>query len=153
MTRKTVAVAAIVAALGVVPMLAQGQGPGPQGRGRGGPGGPGGPGVPNLMAQVQRLDLSDEQRQQLRQSMEDGRQAGDPGAPMRDAERKLHEAILADTPDASAIEAAKAAVNAAHTAQLEHQVVMMQKIAQILTPAQRQQLLQFQPPGGPPRHH
>src|SRR6266545_7753577 len=102
MTRRIFAVAALVAALGTIPTIAQGQGPGggfgpgPQGRGRG-PGGPGpgGPGGPNLLAMVNQLDLSDAQRQQLRQIMEEARRAGDPGAGVREAEKKLHEAVLA----------------------------------------------------------
>ncbi len=139
--------AAILTALGAITVLAQG--PGPQGRGRG-PGGPGGPGGPNILAMVRQLDLSDAQREQLRQIMEDGRQGGDPGAGLRDAERKLHQALLADAPDAGSIETLKAAINAAHTAELDHRIAMLQKVAQILTPAQRQQLLKL-PPQGPPR--
>jgi len=101
---------------------------------------------------VRQLDLSDAQREQLRQIMEEGRQAGDPGAGVRDAERKLHEALLADTPDPGAIDTLKAAVNAGHAAELEQRIAMLQKVAQILTPAQRQQLLKLPPPG-PPRGH
>ena len=154
MTRKTMAVAVLVAALGTIPMVAQGLGPGGrggfggQGRGRG----PGGPGGPNLMAMVHRLDLTDAQRGQLRALMEEGRQSGDPGAAIREAEQKLHAAVLAETPDAAAIKTLKTAVNAAHAAELDRRVAMMQKVAQILTPVQRSQLLQLHPQG-PPRHH
>ncbi len=159
MTRRTFAVAALVAALGTIPMIAQGQGPGggfgpgPQGRGRG-PGGPGpgGPGGPNLLAMVNELDLSDAQRQQLRQIMEEARRAGGPGAGVREAEKKLHEAFLAETPDSAAIDALKAALNTAHAAELDHRVAMMLKVAQILTPAQREQLLKLRLQG-PPRVH
>ena len=140
--------AAVLTALGAITVLAQG--PGPQGRGRG-PGGPGGPG-PNVLAMVGQLDLSDAQREQLRQIVEDGRQGGDPGAGVRAAERKLHEALLADNPDAGSIETLKAAINAAHAAELDHRIALLQKVAQILTPAQRQQLLKLQPQG-PPRGH
>lgn len=157
MTRRTIAVAALVAALGTIPMLAQGPGGrggfGADGQGRGrGPGGRGGPGGPNLIAMAQRLDLSDAQREQLRTIMEEQRQQGDPGAALREAEQKLHAAVLADTPNPGAIEALKAALNSAHTAELDHRVATMQRVAQILTPAQRQQLLQLRPQG-PPRHH
>lgn len=155
MTRKTFAVAVLVAALGAIPMVAQGLGQGgrggfggqAQGRGRG----PGGPGGPNLMAMVHRLDLTDAQRGQLRALMEEGRQSGDPAAAVREAEQKLHTAVLAETPDAAAIETLKAAANAAHAAELDRRVAMMQKVAQILTPVQRSQLLQLHPQG-PPRH-
>jgi len=101
---------------------------------------------------VRQLDLSDTQHEQLRQIMEEGRQGGDPGAGVRDAERKLHAAILADTPDGASLETLKSAVNAAHAAELEQRIGILQKVAQILTPAQRQQLLKLQPQG-PPRGH
>ena len=149
MRLKTIAAAVLITALGAITVMAQG--PGPQGRGRG-PGGPGGPGGPNVLAMVRQLDLSETQREQVRQIMEDGRQGGDPGAALRDAERKLHEALLADTPDAGSIETLKSAVNAAHAAELDQRIAMIQKVAQILTPAQRQQLLKLRPQG-PPRGH
>ena len=149
MNRRIVMAAVLALSVGAISLLAQGPGqrPGGPGRGRGGPGGPGGPGI---LAMVHQLDLTDAQREQLRALAEEGRQGGDPGAPMRAAEQKLHAAVLADTPDLQAIEGLKAALNAAHAAELEHRVDMMRKVAQILTPAQRQQLLQMEPPG-PPR--
>ena len=149
MNRRIVMAAVLALSVGAISLLAQGPGqrPGGPGRGRGGPGGPGGPGI---LAMVHQLDLTDAQREQLRALAEEGRQGGDPGAPMRAAEQKLHAAVLADTPDLQAIESLKAALNAAHAAELEHRVDMMRKIAQILTPAQRQQLLQMEPQG-PPR--
>jgi len=39
-----------------------------------------------------------------------------------------------------------------HAAELDHRIAMLQKVAQILTPTQRQQLLKLQPQG-PPRGH
>jgi len=105
---------------------------------------------------VHQLDLSDAQREQLRALMEAGRPEGDPGAAMRTPEQKLHAALLADPVDPQGIEAAKAAIIAAHTAELDHRIEMMQKVAQILTPEQKQQLLKMQPQGPPrgrgPRH-
>jgi Spy/CpxP family protein refolding chaperone len=95
---------------------------------------------------VQHLDLTDAQREQLRGLMQEGRQGGDPGAGVRDAEQKLHAAILADAPDLQAIEALKTALNTAHAAELDHRIAMMEKVAQILTPAQKQELLRL-PPG------
>jgi len=144
MKARLVAAAAFVTALGAITVLAQG--PGPQGRGRG----PGAPGGPNVLGMVRQLDLSDPQREQVRQIMEEGRQGGDPGTGVREAERKLHEALLADSPDAGSIETLKTAVNAAHAAELDQRIAMIQKVAQILTPAQRQQLLKLRPQG-PPR--
>lgn len=110
------------------------------GRGRGGPG-------PGIMPILQQLDLTDQQREQLRALMEANRPA-DPGQ-MRDAQLKLHAAILADTPDPQSIEAAKAAVTAAQGAELDRQVEMLAKVAQILTPDQRQQWLKLSPRARP----
>jgi periplasmic protein CpxP/Spy len=146
MTRR-LAAAALAAALVTAPLLAQG--PGGRGRGPGGRG-PGGPGM-GILGMVHQLDLTDAQREQLRALMDEAHQsAGDPGATVRAAEQKLHAAILAEAPDLQAIEAAKTALNAAHAAELDHQVEMTQKVAQILTSVQRSQLLKMQPPG-PPR--
>ena len=154
MTRRLMIAAGLTLSLGALPLLAQGPGrpgepggPGrPGGQGRGGPGGPGGPGI---FAMVRQLDLTDAQREQLRGLMEEGRQDGDPGAGVRDAEQKLHAAVLADTPDLQAIQALKATLNAAHAAELDHRIEMMEKVAQILTPAQKQELLRLPPPGPP----
>jgi Spy/CpxP family protein refolding chaperone len=99
---------------------------------------------------LNQLDLTDAQREQIRALAEDRRQEGEPGAAVQAAEQKLHAAVLADTPDLQAIENLKATLNAAHAAELDHRVEMMRRVAQILTPAQRQQLLQM-PPQGPPR--
>jgi Spy/CpxP family protein refolding chaperone len=100
---------------------------------------------------IQQLDLTDAQREQLRTLIESSRPAGDPGAAIKDAEQKLHAAVLADPPDLQAIEALKAALITAHAATLDHRIEMMEKLAQILTPAQKQELLKLQaqrPPRG-----
>ena len=147
MSRRFLVAVALVVGLGALPARAQGPGQRIGGPGRGGRGGPGGPG-PGMMPMLQQLDLTDQQREQLRALMEDNRPA-DPDR-LRDAELKLHTAILGDTPDPQAVEAAKAAINASHAAELDHQILMLGKIAQILTPEQRQQLLKLQA-DGPPR--
>jgi periplasmic protein CpxP/Spy len=149
MTRRLIIAAGLTLSLGGLPLLAQGPGR-PGGPGRGGPGGPGTPGgPPGVFAMVRQLDLTDAQREQLRGLMEDGRQGGAPGAGIREAEQKLEAAVLADTPDLQAIESLKAAVNTAHAAALDHRIELMGKVAQILTPAQKQELLKLPPPGGP----
>ena len=140
MTRRMVMAAMLALSVGALPLLAQGSGQ----RGRG-PLGPGGP--PGLFPGIQQLDLADAQKEQLRALMDEARQNGDPGAAVRAAEQKLHAAVLADPPDLQTIESQRAALNAAHTAELDHQIAMMQKVAQILTPAQKQQLLALQAQG------
>ena len=144
MTRRMVMAATLALSVGALPLLAQGPGQRPGGPGRG-PMGPGGP--PGILAMVHQLDLTDTQKEQLQALAEAGRQSGDPGAAVQAAEQKLHAAILADVPDLHAIESLKTALNAAHAAELEHRVAMMQKVAQILTSAQRQQLLALQAQG------
>lgn len=138
----TIAAAALAVTLAAAPLTAQG----PGGRGGRGPGGPGGP--MGMLPGLNQVGLTDAQRAQVRAVLEQERPTGDPGAQVRQAEQALHAAILADAPDASAIDAAKAALNAAHAAELDHRVQVMEKIAQILTPAQRQQLAQLPPPPG-----
>jgi Spy/CpxP family protein refolding chaperone len=149
MNRRIVMAIALSLSVGAMSLLAQGAGQRPGGPGRG-PGGRGGPDGPGILAAVRHLDLTDAQREQLRALADDNRQGGDPGASIRAAEQKLHAAVLADTPDLQAIESLKAALNRAHAEELDHRVAMMQSIAQILTPAQRQHLLQLAPQGLPP---
>ena len=144
MTRRFLVATALAVSLIALPVMAQGPEQRMGGPGRGGRG-PGGPGA-GIIALLQRLDLTDQQREQLRALMEANRPPGDPGQ-LRDAELKLHTAILGDTPDPQAIDAAKAAIAAAHAAELDHQIEMLTKIAQILTPDQRQQLLKLQSEG------
>ena len=146
MTRRFAISAALALVLGTLPAFAQGPGQRFGGAGRGGGGGPEGPG-PALMPLLHQLNLTDAQKEQLKALMDENRPAGDPAEQMREAEQKLHAALLADNPDPQAIETAKAAINAAHAAELDHRVAMMQKIAQILTAEQRQELLKLQSQG------
>jgi len=105
--------------------------------------------MPGILPLVHHLDLTDAQREQLRALMDAAHQGNDPARAIRDAEIKLHAALLADTPDLQAVDALKASLNAAHAAELDHQIEMVQKVAQILTPEQRQQLLKLQSQGPP----
>jgi len=155
MNRRMVITAALALALGTLPLLAQGPGGG-FGRGgqrmggprSGGPGRPGGPGGPmGIVPGLNRVDLTDAQREQIRAILDQARQSGDPGEKVRQADEALHAAIFADAANPQAIESARAALNAAHAAELDRRIDLMQKIAQVLTPAQRQQLAQ--PPPGP----
>jgi Spy/CpxP family protein refolding chaperone len=95
---------------------------------------------------LNRVNLTDAQREQIRAVLDQERQAGEPGEKIRQAEQALHSAVLAQ--DAAGIETAKAALTAAQAAGLEHRVRIMQKIAEILTPAQRQELAQMPAPAG-----
>jgi len=149
MTRRTILAAAILAlSLGTLPLLAQGPGGGfgqrMGGPGRGGPAGPVGAIVPGL----NRLDLSDAQREQLRAIMDQERQGNHPGETVWQAEQALRAAVFAETADPQAVDSAKAALNAARAAELDHRIELMQKIGQILTPAQRQDLTR----AGGPKH-
>ena len=155
MKRTLIAAALLAAGLSALPVLAQGPGQGfGRGRGMAGPGGPGGrgpggPGGPGILAAVHHLDLTDAQREQLRALVE-GREAGEPGQDMRAAEQKLHAAILSDSPDLQAIEGLKTALNQAHAEGLNRRIALLQQVAQILTPAQRQELARHSSQG-PPR--
>lgn len=141
MTRRIAIAAALALSLGALPLMAQG--PGGQrmgGPGRGGPGGPMG-----IFPGLNRVQLTDAQREQIRAILEQERQSDDPGQKVREAEQALHTAVLSG--DTAGVETAKAALNAAHTAELDHRVAVMQKVVQVLTPAQRQELAQLPPPG------
>jgi Spy/CpxP family protein refolding chaperone len=148
-----VAGALALCSLGTLTLVAQGPGGGHQpgqrmgGPERGGPGGPGGPG--GIVPGLNRMDLSDTQREQVHAIMEQERQSENPGEKVRQAEGALHAAVFADAPDPQAIETAKTALTAAQAAGLEHRIGLMQKIAQILTPAQRQELARMPGPDGP----
>jgi periplasmic protein CpxP/Spy len=146
MSRRFLVAATLAIGLSALPVLAQGPGQRMGGPGRGGPGGPG----PGMMPMLRQLNLTDQQREEVRALMEASRPTTEPGQ-LRDAGLKLHTAVFGDNPDPQAIDAAKAAINAAHAAELDHQVEMLTKIAQILTLDQRQQLLKLQseaPRGG-----
>lgn len=158
MTRRTAIAAALALSLGALPLMAQGAGAGldpgqrmgAQGRGGRGPGRGGPIGPMGILPGLNQVGLSDAQREQIRAILDQERQSGgDAGKTVRQAEQTLHAAVLADAPDVQAIESAKAALNAAHTAELDRRVELMQKVAQVLTPTQRQQLAQQAPPGGP----
>lgn len=158
MTRRIAMAAALSLSLGALPLMAQGAGAGlgPGQRmgmqGRGGPGlGRGGPGGPmGILPGLNQVGLSDAQREQIRAILDQERQSSaDPGEKVRQSEQALQAAVLADVPEAQAIESAKTALTTAHAAELDRRVDLMQKIAQVLTPTQRQQLAQLSPPRGP----
>ena len=142
-----------LAAVTAIPLMAQP----PQGRGPGGlrgmgPGGPG-PGGPGAMPMLRGLDLSDAQREQIRTITEAERSTGRQSK-VGELQKELQLAILADTPDASKIDALKGAIGAATVEALAARIEIESRIAQVLTPEQRAQardtLAQLGPPNGPP---
>ena len=141
-TRKTILATtlALVTAAGltITALGAQGR----PGRGPGGPGGPGG-GFPML----QRLDLTDAQRDQIRAIVTEVRNQA-PERKLGDLNRQLQAAVMADTPDLGKIEELKTAIGTEEAAALNRRVDLQLRIAQILTPEQRQKAREL-PAGGP----
>jgi Spy/CpxP family protein refolding chaperone len=138
-TLSAIAATAIVLALGISTAVAQGpggRGPG-QGRGFGGPG-RGGPGGPFPM--LRQLNLTDTQREQVKALVEEQRKQNDGAAIKKVGElhRALQSAIFADAPDNGQIDQLRASIAEADAAALAARVDLQLKIAQILTPEQRQ---------------
>lgn len=146
----TIVVVAL-AALVTVPMTAQQ----PQGRGMGrgtgmGPGGPGGPGGGGPMGLLRGIELTDAQREQIRGIMEAERENA-PAARVRDLDRQLQLALLADAPDTAKLDELKAAIVAGTAEEIAHRIAVQAKIVQILTPEQRAQARQNAGRMGPPQ--
>jgi Spy/CpxP family protein refolding chaperone len=129
MRLRIVTLVAVVTAV-ALPLMAQGR------AGRPGPGGPG------FMPMLSQLNLTDTQKAQIKALADADRQSGPPKS--LELEQKLHAAILAETPDLQAIEALKASITAAHAEELDRRIDHLQKLAQILTPEQKQQWLALQ---------
>ena len=150
-----------VVAAAAVPLVAQGPPPGggpmgPMGRGPGGPGmrGPGGPGGPGFVGIPPGIDLTEDQRQQVRSIMESHRdQMQQVGEKVRTAREGMQALIEADTLDESAIRAKAAEVAAAEADAAIMQAKVRAEVFQILTPEQLQKVKEFrashpQGPGG-----
>ena len=122
----------IVVALAVsiaAPLAAQA----PQGRGgRGRMMGPDGP-FPALRG----LNLTDDQRQQIKAILDQNRPAEPPHGV--NLERKLHAAIVGG--DAGTVQTLKTQMLQMHEQQLDREIAVLQQIAPILTADQKQQLL------------
>jgi Spy/CpxP family protein refolding chaperone len=127
MKRLMIALALAVAA--AAPLAAQApQGPGGRGRMMG----PGGP-----FAILRGLNLTDDQRQQIKAILDQNRPTEPPQG--MTLERKLHAAIL--NGDAGSIQTLKTEMLQLHEQQLDREIALLQQIAPILTPDQKQQLL------------
>jgi Spy/CpxP family protein refolding chaperone len=144
MTKRTIAIAGALL-LAALPLFAQAQGQG-QAQGRGGRGGPGGPG---WMPMLHQLNLTDAQKDQVKALADAERQAGPPKT--FELEQKLHAAVLADQPNLQTIESLKASITAAQAEDLDRRIDHLQKLAQILTPDQKQQLVAMEAQHGPGR--
>jgi Spy/CpxP family protein refolding chaperone len=121
------------ALLAAAPAMAQpAQRPGGHGRMGGPMMGPGGP-----MAILRGLNLTDDQRQQIKAILDENRPSEPPQT--MQLERKLHAAVI--NGDAGAIEALKTQLLQAHEQELDRQIAVLQKIVPILTADQKQQLL------------
>lgn len=142
--RRRFQAAVLMVVLAAMPAAAQvpGPHPGPHSGMMGGPMDAMGP----VIHMLQMLDLSDAQKQQIHSLMMQTVEGDESGQQIRAAEQQLHAAVLADVPDLQAIETIKASLNAAHTAELDRHIDLMVKVAQILTPAQRDQLRKLHPP-------
>jgi Spy/CpxP family protein refolding chaperone len=137
----------VLAAVALVTLSAQAQEP-PQGRGRMGESrgyGPGGGQGPVLA----RLNLTEQQREQVRALMQETRARGEaPAQKIGELQRELHAAIFADTPDLSKIDQLKVAIAEAEAAALGKRIEVELKIAQVLTAEQRAQAREMPAPLG-----
>jgi Spy/CpxP family protein refolding chaperone len=145
-----------VAIVALIPAAAHGPQAGGRGPGRGfgaqgGPGGPGGRGGPGgPMAILQQLNLTEEQREQVKAIMGDRREAR-PGSNLAELQKQLHTAIFADTVDLAKLEQLKAAIASAEAAMLSARIDTELKIAQLLTAEQRAKARELSATGAPGR--
>src|SRR5688572_10140828 len=114
----------------------------PDGRGPGGPG--------RFMLPLGRLDLTEAQRTQVKEVLQAARPAeGDASfQQMMELRRSLRAAVLADTPDQAQIDQLRASIGQAEAAALSKRIEVAQKIAQILTPEQREKARTLSPGRG-----
>src|SRR3954449_12329783 len=139
-TRTTLVVTLTFAAALATALAAQapaGRGPGRMGPGFGGPG---------PLPMLQRLDLTDAQKEQVK-ALTAERATEGAGRTLAGLERDLNAAVMADSPDTARIEQLKTAILEAQTAALNERVDLQLRIAQILTPEQRQKARDL--PAGP----
>jgi Spy/CpxP family protein refolding chaperone len=93
-----------------------------------------------MMRMLRALDLSDEQQEQVRSALVDARKTGIVSrAQLRVARMELHEALLQDSIDATAIEQLKEQIKTLQGALLDNRVKAQQAISSVLTPEQRQE--------------
>lgn len=96
-----------------------------------------------------RLNLTEQQREQVRAIMQETRASGEaPAQKIGELQRELHAAIFADTPDLAKIDQLKAAIAETESAALGKRIEVELKIAQVLTAEQRAQAREMPAPGG-----
>jgi Spy/CpxP family protein refolding chaperone len=127
----------VVAVLATTALSAQGQ----RGQRGIGPGRGFGP-----LPMLHRLSLTDAQKEQVRTILA-GRSEQRTGETLGKLHQDLMAAVMADTPDTARIEQLKTSINEAQTAALNERVDLQLRIAQILTPEQRQKARDL--PAGP----
>jgi Spy/CpxP family protein refolding chaperone len=95
---------------------------------------------------LQRLDLTDGQKEQVRAILSEhsGQNAGQTLGKLH---QDLMAAVMSDTPDTAKIEQLKTSINEAEATALNERVDLELRIAQILTPEQRQKAREV--PAGP----
>lgn len=105
------------------------------------------------MGMFRGLDLTQAQRDQLRALAEARRQQDDPVMQrVRELNRALQNELFADAPDEGKIEQLKIDLNLAQQQALDARIAGQLKVAQILTPEQRQQVREAREQGlGGPR--
>ena len=127
-TRLTIATSGLVVALAALPALAH-----PPDKGRGGPGG----GGHRLEHLALRLDLSEGQREELRQAFAEGFEAGaETRRALFEAKRALGEQVRSADFDEAAIREAAAAVAGLEADMAVARAKRGQELRQILTPEQ-----------------
>ena len=144
MTRRLISMAVFTVMLAGMPAGARAQEPGHPGI-PGMMGGPLGP-IAQMAHVLQQLGLTQAQGEQIHALIRQATADDEQTSQIHRALQQLHAALLADVPDQQAIDTIKTTLNAANAAELDRHIELMQKVAQILTPDQRQQLLTMHPP-------
>ena len=139
----------VLAAVALVTISAQAQEPPQDRRGRMGEARGFGPGRGQGPV-LARLNLTEQQREQVRAIMEESRaRSGEaPVQKIGELQRELHTAIFADTPDLAKIDQLKTAIAEAEAAVLGKRIEVELKIAQVLTAEQRAQARETPAPRG-----
>jgi Spy/CpxP family protein refolding chaperone len=108
-----------------------------QGFRQGGHRGPGGP-----MFALRGLNLTDDQRAQVKAVLDEARPQGTdaPARKVAELQRSLRAAIFAETPDQTQIDQLRAALADAQASAIAKRIEISSKIAQLLTPEQRQKM-------------